>query len=335
MPKKFDILVLTDHSVHTGSNSLYGILNSMQKQETCGILDVASRGFAENDPFFNGINSTEIYVSTVADTFAFSDKHAAFQNRQRKDPAGYDYVLLRLPHPVSDSFFSFLQTSFDEKRIINRPSGIQKSSSKEYLLKFAEFCPPMKLCKTVDDIIEFGQNFPIVLKPLRSYGGKGVVKLHDGLISGSEQSWTLEEYLPEINAELEKGGMLAMEFLKNVTRGDKRTVVVYGKIIGSSLRMPPKGSWLCNVAQGGKAVAATANQDEKNILNAVIPDLLKMGVVMVGMDTLVGNSGKRVLSELNTLSIGGVAQMHDQSRKPLLEKTASLLLKYMKDLYTL
>ena len=43
-----------------------------------------------------------------------------------------------------------------------------------------------------------------------------------------------------------------MKFLEGVDKGDKRTIVVNGKKIISVLRKPARGSWLCNISQGGK-----------------------------------------------------------------------------------
>ncbi|MCB9293917.1 MAG: hypothetical protein H6559_12470 [Lewinellaceae bacterium] len=40
-----------------------------------------------------------------------------------------------------------------------------------------------------------------------------------------------------------------MKFLRNVRQGDKRIIVVNGEVLGAVLRLPPRGSWLCNAAQ--------------------------------------------------------------------------------------
>ena len=116
---------------------------------------------------------------------------------------------------------------------------------------------------------------------------------------------------------------MAVKFLKNVDKGDKRIVVVNGKIIGSSLRLPAKDSWLCNVAMGGSSVAAVANDEEIKIVERINPKLSELGIVMYGVDTLMGDNGKRVLSEINTTSIGGVVQMEKQQGASLVKRTTN------------
>jgi glutathione synthase len=124
-------------------------------------------------------------------------------------------------------------------------------------------------------------------------------------------------------------GFLAMEFLKNVSQGDKRILVLNGQILASSLRLPAEESWLCNVAQGGHSVAAEATSEEIKIIETISPKLLEAGILIFGVDTLVANDGKRILSEINTLSIGGFPQAEKQTKKPILQQTINGIIKYV------
>ena len=99
--------------------------------------------------------------------------------------------------------------------------------------------------------------------------------------------------------------------------------------MGASLRLPAKNSWLCNVAMGGSSHKTQVESEEIEIIKKLNPTLSKMGIVMYGVDTLVGDDGKRVLSEINTTSIGGLPQLAQQQKKPLVEKTTYLLWKYI------
>jgi glutathione synthase len=123
--------------------------------------------------------------------------------------------------------------------------------------------------------------------------------------------------------------MLAMKFLKNVTQGDKRTIVVNREILGAALRLPAPGGWLCNVNQGGHAILAEPDEDEHIIQEILTPMLHRKGVVIFGFDTLVDDDGRRVLSEINTLSIGGLVPLEEMSGKPVLKRAATLLWDYI------
>ena len=107
-----------------------------------------------------------------------------------------------------------------------------------------------------------------------------------------------------------------MRYLKNVSQGDRRILIVGGEILGASLRLPRQGSWLCNVSQGGKLVANTPIDEEHKIIEMISPNLLDKGILLFGADTLVNDEGERVLSEINTISIGGFPQAETLTRKP-------------------
>ena len=119
-----------------------------------------------------------------------------------------------------------------------------------------------------------------------------------------------------------------VKYLKNVTQGDKRIIVVNGKIMGASLRLPPEGSWICNASMGGSSYAAEVDKDEENIISVINPVLSKMGIVMYGIDTLVNDERRRVLSEINTTSIGGLPQIAGFRKKPVVEEAIDLIWKY-------
>ena len=121
---------------------------------------------------------------------------------------------------------------------------------------------------------------------------------------------------------------LAVKFLKNVKQGDKRIVVVNGEIIGASLRLPAKDSWICNVSMGGTSNYTEVEPEEEEIVKLINPILTDMGIVMYGVDTLVNDDGKRVLSEINTTSIGGVPQIAAIRKQPLVEKAVDLIWTY-------
>jgi len=326
--EKLKLLVLTDHSNHSAENSLYAMLQSMQLHPNCGQIDIATRANPLNDFFFKNLIVKGLFVSQVDEDFAFSPEGKSFQKLVRRENINnYDAVWLRLPPPLSKPFLIFLKHKFPHHIFINDPDGIYHSGSKEFLLNFPEVCPPMELCKSIEDILAFANQFPIVLKPLRAYGGKGIVKTDGDQVWEGKNKIELKSFFDKIrNSEIE---FLAVKFLKNVGNGDKRIVVVNGKIIGASLRLPAKDSWLCNVAMGGSSVAAKADEDEIKIIDRINPLLSKLGIVMYGVDTLLNDDGKRVLSEINTTSIGGVPQMEKQQGQPLVKATTDQIWKYI------
>lgn len=325
--KQFNVLVLTDHTNHSKENSLYSLVNAMLKHELTSKIDIASRANKENQSFFNHVKNANLYVSQTTEHFKFTEDgnflSEALKLANLKD---YDLIWLRMPPPLSKPFLDFLEQTFKGQFVINNPNGIHLTGTKAFLENFQEFCPPIKICKTKEDIIEFKNRFPIVLKPMREYGGKGIVKIDGDVVWSGDNKTTFQDFINQFdNNSLP---FLGVKFLKNVTEGDKRVVVVNGKIMGASLRLPAKDSWLCNVAMGGTSSLAEVDEEERLIVAAINPVLSKMGIVMYGLDTLVGDDGKRVLSEINTTSIGGLPQIATQLNLPLVENAIDLIWSY-------
>ncbi len=322
------MLVLTDHTQHSKENSLYPLVHAMRQHPCCAQLDVATRGQEINDFFFKKHLVKPLFVNRVDADFAFHPKGLFFKrNLSRRSIFDYDVVWLRMPPPLSNEFLGFLIQEFSSTLFINDPAGIYETGSKEFLTRFPELCPPMQICRSVEDIIAFKNRFPIVLKPFREYGGKGIVRIDGDKVWEGKTEMELEGFLQK--SDRKNLEYLGVKFLKNVTRGDKRIIVVAGKIMGASLRLPAEDSWLCNVAMGGSSGFAEADENEVKIIDRIHPVLSKMGIVMYGVDTLVDDDGRRVLSEINTTSIGGLPQIAKLTGKPLLKEAADLIWNYI------
>lgn len=327
---KYSLLVLTDHSSQNKENSIFALLGAMREHPYCQRIDVASRGWEVNAPFFSGKDAGHLMASPVTQDFAFHPEGLHFKAGWRAVKLKeYDAIFLRLPPPLNNDFLKFLTLHFPDRKIINRPSGLLKTANKAYLLNFPEICPEIKLCEKVEDIREFSKKFPIVLKPLRNYGGQGIVKIQNGRVEVDGQEQSLDDFLSQYTRE--PAPYLGMKFLKNVSEGDKRIIVVNRKVLGGVLRLPPPGAWLCNAAQGGKATSSELTPEEENIARIIGPALHKEGIVMFGFDTLVDDRGKRILSEINTLSIGGLPQMGVLNGQPVVSRAATLLWQYIND----
>lgn len=326
--QKFSLLVLTDHSGHSSENSLYSLAREMQRHPRCARMDVASRGNNLNDFFFKKLLGKALFVNKVDENFFYRPDGQFFKEYYRRELLeNYDVVWLRIPPPLPAEFLGFLTDAFPNQLIINNPSGIYETGSKAFLMNFPELCPPMKICRSIEDIIDFKNQFPIVLKPFREYGGKGIVRIEGEKVWIGKRETTFQDFAKDLKKE--KIEYLAVKFLKNVSQGDKRIVVVSGKIMGASLRLPQEGSWICNVAMGGRSGHAEADEDEIRIIERIHPQLHKMGVLMYGVDTLVGDDGRRVLSEINTTSIGGLPQIAKLKGEPLVEEAINLIWNYI------
>ena len=326
--KKINLLVITDHRTHTEENSIYALLRAMLRHPSCGLIDVASRSIDDNRFFFENMASKALYGTQMSAMFSFREDAYFFKKNLKKlSLRNYDAVLMRLPYPIPDGFWAFLESAFPHAVFVNKPSGIEKVGNKAFLLNVPDLCPPMMYCTSIEDISEFRKQFPIVLKPVKSYGGKGIVKIEGEKVNMAGGSTMVYNEFA-LSLKDQKIDYLAVKYLKNVQMGDKRIVVCDGEILGASLRSPEKGNWVCNVSQGGSSSPAEADENEQAIVNHINPLLEEQGVVFYGIDTLVDDYGNRVLSEINTASIGGIVQIDEYSKRSVLKRASELLWDY-------
>ncbi len=328
---EFKFLVLTDHTHHTPQNSLYGICRELHQQDTVDKVVVASRGYGRNRAFFEGDFSQTLYGSPVGPDFRFFFDFV-IHSRLEIYITEFDFVLLRLPQPIPSSFLHNIGQYSPEHRIINQPLGVLETSSKAFLIHFKHLTPPIHLCQSVEDIQDFGQAFPIVLKPLYDYGGRGIVKIDQQQVwYGNEGPIAWETFASDFRSSPQT--YLAMKYLSNLQAGDKRIVVANGQVLSSTLRYPPEGSWLCNVSQGGKSESSEMTNEERLLVKQITPVLQERGIFIYGLDTLMDEKGRRVLSEINTLSVGGLAHQDDAQTVRITRKFVRLLMKYCKQIH--
>ena len=348
------ILVLTDHSGHTVNNSLYALVRAMLGVEGVGEIRVASRGTPANAEFFAASAKTStLQCVRAAEDFAFRENsrsmfgtwddgvptagnvapgkaaRSVFGTRNATVLTQLDWpdaVLLRIPHPVLVNWFSFLREAFGDTVIVNRPEGIAATTSKAWLLNVPELCAPMALCRAAEEVQAFANTHDTVLKPLEGYGGKGVIRILRGTVEIGNRTFPIASWPKQPEASLP---YLAMQYLPRVSEGDKRIVVASGRVLGAVNRVPAAGKWLANVAQGGHAEPATLTPAEERIVEVLHPKMSALGVTMYGVDTLVGNEGHRVLSEVNTMSIGGLLDLPPTDGKPAAQHAAEALVAAM------
>ncbi|MDX1919117.1 MAG: hypothetical protein SFU25_00100, partial [Candidatus Caenarcaniphilales bacterium] len=94
-----------------------------------------------------------------------------------------------------------------------------------------------------------------------------------------------------------KNKIILQEFLPEVTLGDKRIFLLAGEPIGALNRLPTSSDYRANIAAGGTIAEAKITDSERKICEALKPTLLKLGLIIVGLDVI----GDR-LTEINITS---------------------------------
>ena len=98
--------------------------------------------------------------------------------------------------------------------------------------------------------------------------------------------------------------LIAQKFLPEVTKGDKRIILVDGKPVGAINRVPLKGETRSNMHVGGRPEKASLSVRDLEICEIIGDDLKKHGQVFVGID-VIGN----YLTEINVTSPTGIQEL--------------------------
>ncbi len=214
-----------------------------------------------------------------------------------------DVVLMRQDPPFDLGYISaalLLDRLRGETLVINDPREVINAPEKMLVLDYARFMPPTLIARTLEDVKTFQREIAeefrhgLVVKPLHGNGGKAIFHIAPGGENLSALFEVFNQTWPEPH--------MVQPFLPEVAQGDKRIVLVDGKVAGAINRFPGEGEFRSNLAQGGHAESATLTPREEEICAAMGPELKKRGLIFVGIDVI----GGKWLTEINVTSPTGI-----------------------------
>ncbi len=206
----------------------------------------------------------------------------------------FDCILMRKDPPFDMEYiYTTYMLEMAEQQgvlVVNPPAALRQVNEKFFIAHFPELTPKTLITRDLARIREFvRKEKEAVVKPLDGMGGMGIFRLADG------DSNT--------NAILETLGngrqtLMVQGYLKNVTRGDKRILLVDGQAPQYGLaRIPQQGEFRANLAAGGKGVVEPLSEQEKALCAAIRPKIEQLGLLFVGLDVIDGH-----ITEINVTS---------------------------------
>ena len=220
--------------------------------------------------------------------------------------ADVDAVVMRKDPPFDSEYFYAThlleQAEREGAKVFNRPRALRDHPEKLAILEFPEFIGPTLVTRSAADIKRFhAEHQDIILKPLDGMGGMGIFRVGpDGLNLGS------------IVETLNQGGaqtVMVQRYLTEITKGDKRILVIDGVAVPHCLARIPQGSEIRgNLAVGGKGVAQPLSGRDREIALGVGPMLAARGLMLVGLD-VIGDC----LTEINVTSPTGFQEITQQT----------------------
>lgn len=221
----------------------------------------------------------------------------------------FDIIFMRKEPPYDIAFhYATNLLSLSKKIVVNNPRALRDFNEKLIILNFPKLIPKTLVTSNENRIINFiKDNEYAILKALDSYQGKFIRRL-------SKNDKSLKEKISKMTSN-GRIPIMAQEFINNVYKGDKRILILGGKIIGTVSRVPKKGSFVSNFAQGGKGVKTMITEDDKSIANSISNFLVQNGIHFAGLDVIDGR-----LTEINITCPTGVMQINIIENKQLERK---------------
>ena len=222
-----------------------------------------------------------------------------------------DVLWLRQDPPFNMNYLTstyLLDFVGNKTLIVNNPFWVRNFPEKLLVHNYSHLMPATIISSKIDVIQKFREQYgEIILKPLYGNGGAGVFKLDND----DKNFVSLMELFLMNSSE----PLIAQEFIPEVSKGDKRIILLDGEILGAINRIPKKGEIRSNMHVGGKAVATELSVDEINICNEIGNNLRENGQIFVGIDVIGGK-----LTEINVTSPTGLQELERFENKNFASK---------------
>lgn len=216
---------------------------------------------------------------------------------EKVDLSTLDVVLLRQDPPFDMAYVTtthMLERIHPKTLVVNDPTSVRNAPEKILVTHFPELMPPTLITRDKAEIEAFrDEHGEIVMKPLYGHGGATVFKTgKDDPNFGS---------LFDLFSNLFREPWVVQGFIKEVTEGDKRIILIDGKAAGAVNRVPAVGDLRANMVRGGAARPTDLSKQELAICEAIGPTLRERGLLLVGIDVIHGK-----LTEINVTAPTGV-----------------------------
>ncbi len=214
---------------------------------------------------------------------------------------GLDALFIRKEPPFTTEYLHTLQLLEMLKKevfILNDPAGVALANEKLFVLNFPRHAAATLV--TQDWVLALrhvrASKNPTVVKPLNEKGGKNIWLAHPS-----------DRQLPaRLKSALKADTPLMLQaFAPVYYHGDKRIVILDGKILGAFLRVPAKGDFRANLSVGGSMHKTTITTSDRKIVKAMTPLLKKLGLHFVGIDVI-----GRYITEINVTSPAGIPELN-------------------------
>ena len=220
--------------------------------------------------------------------------------------ADFSFCFMRKDPPVDQDYMNCLHllniAAQDGTNIINSPNAIKIFNEKIFAMEFSDLMPPTIISadsKRIEEFLKIHEE--IVIKPLNGMGGDNIYKV------SLDDSESLKKIIDL--TEDSKIQIIGQKFLSKINEGDFRILVIDGEPFDYCLaRIPKDGSFLGNLAKGGKGVAKKITSKQKEIGDKIGTRLKSEKILFAGIDIIDDK-----LTEINITSPTCAVEIFNQT----------------------
>ncbi|MBP0616026.1 glutathione synthase [Jiella mangrovi] len=227
-------------------------------------------------------------------------RHFTLGETEKRNLGESDVVLLRQDPPFDMAYITathILERVQPKTLVVNDPAEVRNAPEKIFVTDFPDLMPETLITKDMAELMDFRAEFgDIIMKPLYGNGGAGVFHI-------TPQDRNLTSFF-ETFGLLYREPFIVQRYLKDVRQGDKRIILVDGKVAGAINRVPAESDARSNMHVGGVATATELTEREREICERIGPALKERNLLFVGIDVIGG-----LMTEINVTSPTGIREV--------------------------
>ena len=306
---KIALLLYPTTKVRVDEDSSFWIMHELQKRGH----DV--RHFESRDLFWEKGSPRAFLTTSRLDTRkGFS---APCRASQASDLSQWDCVFIRKEPPFENDYLyalQLLETIKNRVFVLNDPTGVALCNEKLFILNFLEYIPETLITNNPEQAKEFVRRLgkKVVVKRLNDKGGAGIFM--------TEARDRNLPSLMEMATDTGRRKVLVQRYITANETGDKRILVLNGKILGTFFRKPSKTDFRANLSVGGSMHRARITPWDEKLVQAMRPQLLRNGLWFAGLDVI----GKYI-SEVNVTSPSGIPEINAFEKVRLQERVTDFI----------
>lgn len=227
-------------------------------------------------------------------------KHFTKGAPETVDLAEMDVILLRQDPPFDMAYVTtthILERVHPRTLVVNAPESVRNAPEKLFVTRFLDLMPPTLITRSFEDFKAFrAEHGDVIVKPLYGNGGTAVFRLQPGDTNAGS--------LIELFKTVFREPFIVQRYLPAVRLGDKRIILVDGQPAGVINRVPAADETRSNMHVGGRAEPSDLTRRDREICEAIGPELQRLGLIFAGIDVI----GEH-LTEINVTSPTGIREV--------------------------